>query len=116
MTSTQNTNTIQSNINASAFKVLDMFESQYTEQLQDRKANAIVRFCKERKDGFYYEELQSLIKMVNYSIADLKAGVLEMANAIVKIQEVAGLPFKMNKTSDQLKYVPLLPEFLNSFK
>jgi hypothetical protein len=93
-----------------------MFESQYTEQLSDRKANAIVRFCRERKDGFFYEELEALCRMVNYAIADLKSGVYEMAGAIVKITEVASLPFKKNKASDELKFVPLLPEFLNCFK
>lgn len=56
-----------------------MFESQYTEQLNDRKANAIIRFCRERKEGFYYEELESLCKMVNYAINDLRNGTVEMA-------------------------------------
>lgn len=40
-----------------ANKVLEMFTSQYTEQLADRKAEIIVRFCRQRKDGFYYEEI-----------------------------------------------------------
>lgn len=100
----------------SAYKVIEMFESQYTEQLSDRKANSVIKFCRERKDGFYYEELDCLCKMVNYLIRDLKNGVQEMATAIIKICEVASLPFKKTKASDELKFVPLLPQFLNCFK
>lgn len=65
-----------------ATRVLEMFESKYTEQLGDRKASAIIRFCKERADGFYYEEIEHLCKMVEYAIRDLKGGVLEMSTAI----------------------------------
>lgn len=35
--------------------VIEMFQSEYTEQLHDRKANAIMKFCSNRKDGFFYE-------------------------------------------------------------
>ena len=69
-----------------------------------------------RKDGLYYEELEYLCKMVNYAISDLKGGVQEMVGAIVKICEVASIPFKKTKASDELKYIPLLPDFLNCFK
>ncbi len=71
-----------------------MFESQYTEELNDRKANIIVRFCRDRKDGFYYHELQSLCKMVRYALRDLKKGVIEMSTAIQKICQTGGQPFK----------------------
>lgn len=54
--------------------------------------------------------------MVNFAISDLRAGVQEMVGAIVKICEVASIPFKKTKASDELKYIPLLPEFLNCFK
>ena len=39
-----------------------------------------------------------------------------MVGAILKICEVASIPFKKTKASDELKYIPLLPEFLNCFK
>ncbi|KRX04785.1 Armadillo-type fold [Pseudocohnilembus persalinus] len=113
----QNTKSnLQKNQPLTAQSVLQMFESQYTEQLNDRKANAIVRFCRERRDGFYYEELESLCKMLKYAINDLQQGIPEMAQSISKICEVASLPFKKTKASDELKYVPILPEFLNCFK
>jgi hypothetical protein len=35
--------------------VLDMFQSEYTESLHDRKAKAIIKFCDERAQGFFYE-------------------------------------------------------------
>ena len=35
--------------------VIDMFESEYTESLHDRKANSIVKFTQERDNGFFYE-------------------------------------------------------------
>lgn len=85
-----------------------MFESEYTEQLGDRKASAIVRFCKERSDGFYYQEIEALCKMVEYAIRDLKAGVMEMTAAIQKLCETSSIPFKKVKASDELKYVPIM--------
>jgi hypothetical protein len=98
-------------------KVIEIFESPYTEQLNDRKANAIIKFCKERRDGFYYEELTNLIKMVNYAVRDLiDVGVVEMNNALRAICECASAPFKKNRTSDELEFVPVLPVFLNCFK
>jgi hypothetical protein len=86
-----------------------MFESKYTEMLGDRKASAIVRFCKERSDGFYYEEIESLCKMVEYAIRDLRAGVIEMTSALQKLCETSSVPFKKTKASDELRYVPILP-------
>lgn len=97
-------------------KVIEIFESQYTEQLTDRKANAIIKFCRERKGGFFYQELGNLIKMVNYAIQDLNAGILEMNQSLKFICECAALPFKKIRASDELEYVPLLSQFLTSFK
>lgn len=55
----------------SAAKVLDMFHSQYTDQLADRKADIIVRFCRARKEGFFYEEINELLAIVELAIHDL---------------------------------------------
>ena len=101
---------------ATSEKVIEIFESQYTEQLLDRKANAIIKFCRERKDGFYYQELSNLIKMVNYAIKDLNEGVQEMNQSLKCICECAAFPFKKIRASDELEYVPLLSQFLSSFK
>lgn len=38
-------------------EVLDMFTSEYTENLFDRKANSIIKFCNERPHGFFYCEI-----------------------------------------------------------
>jgi hypothetical protein len=57
-----------------AAKVLEMFNSQYTEQLADRKADIIVRFCRTRKDGFYYEEINELLSIIELAIRDLVHG------------------------------------------
>ena len=97
-------------------KVIEIFESQYTEQLNDRKANAIIKFCRDRKDGFYYQELSNLIKMVNFAINDLNEGVQEMNQSLKSICECASFPFKKIRASDELEYVPLLSQFLSSFK
>ena len=48
-----------------------MFNSQYTDQLADRKADIIVRFCRGRKEGFYYEEINEVILIVDMAIKDL---------------------------------------------
>ncbi|EAR84467.2 hypothetical protein TTHERM_00691650 (macronuclear) [Tetrahymena thermophila SB210] len=88
-----------------ANKVLQMFESEYTEQLGDRKASSIIRFCKERSDGFYYQEIEALCKMVEYAIADLKKGVVEMTAAIQKLCETST---HYNKFKLQLINRPLL--------
>lgn len=97
-------------------KVIEIFESSYTEQLHDRKANAIIKFCRERKDGFFYQELGNLIKMVNYAIKDLNEGVLEMNQSLKYICDCSSFPFKKIRASDELEYVPLLSKFLTSFK
>jgi hypothetical protein len=39
-----------------------------------------------------------------------------MRNALIKICEVASLPFNKNKASDEYSYSKDLPNFLNSFK
>lgn len=57
-------------------KVLDLLRSTYTEQLYDRKANYIIKFCRERKDGFYYDEIPDLREIVETTISDLKEGVV----------------------------------------
>jgi len=38
-------------------KVVDLFESSYTEQLYDRKASFIVKLCEDRSKGFFYNDL-----------------------------------------------------------
>jgi len=93
-----------------------MFESQYTAQISDRKANAIVRFCRERSEGFFYDELTAVIKMTQYAIADLKSGVIEMKQAIEQVLEVSKLRFRRKKASDELVYVSLLPRFLECLR
>lgn len=57
-------------------KILELFESEYTEQLYDRKANTILKFCKERKEGFYYDEIEDLTKIIQYTVRDLGDGVV----------------------------------------
>ena len=59
-------------------KVLELIRSAYTEQLYDRKANAILKFCRERKDGFYYDEITGLQEVVETIIHDLKEGVVRI--------------------------------------
>lgn len=55
--------------------VLDMFESEYTESLHDRKANSIIKFTHERPKGFFYEEVQPLTRIFQLVKDDLQKGV-----------------------------------------
>jgi len=64
-------------------KVLDLLRSVYTEQLYDRKATMIIKFCKERKDGFYYDEIPGLCEILETIINDLKEGVVVFINLSV---------------------------------
>ena len=57
-------------------KILELFESEYTEQLYDRKATTILKFCKERKEGFYYDEIEDLTKIIQYAVRDLGEGIV----------------------------------------
>ena len=57
-------------------KILELFESSYTEQLYDRKANYILKFCRARKDGFFYDEIGDLTRIIEFSIKDLLDGVV----------------------------------------
>ena len=99
----------------SSEQVIEIFQSKYT-NFADRKANAIVRFCRERETGFYYEEIANVIKMTQFAIRDLREGVIEMNQALINICQCASSPFKKQKCSDELKFVPLLPGFLDCFK
>ncbi|CAD8169691.1 unnamed protein product [Paramecium pentaurelia] len=99
--------------NLSIQQVLEMFHSPYTEQLTDRKSEAIVRFCRQRSGGFLLEEMQELIEILRLSIAENNE---LMQPAIQKICETASVPFIKLRTSDQLKFVPKLSEFLDTLK
>jgi hypothetical protein len=59
-----------------------MFQSEYTESLHDRKANAIIKFCNDRAQGFFYEEIQGLTILFKYAQEDLFKGITEMIPAI----------------------------------
>ena len=48
-----------------------MFRSEYTENLHDRKANSIIKFCNERSHGFFYEEIEGLTQIFDYAKKDL---------------------------------------------
>ena len=74
-----------------------MFHSQYTEQLIDRKSEAIVRFCRQRLEGFLLEEISELIEILRLSIAEMNP---LMQPAIQKICETASVPFIKLRTSD----------------
>jgi hypothetical protein len=104
------------NIPLTSAKVIEVFQSPYTEQLNDRKADMIIKFCDQRRDGFFFEELPDLIKMIKYSLENFKDGVQEMENSILSILQIIALPLKKNKASDELKYAGLLPEILISLK
>ena len=43
--------------------------------MHDRKANAIIKFCEERPQGFFYEEVEGLTKIFEYARSDLEKGV-----------------------------------------
>ena len=62
-------------------KVIELFESDYTDQLYDRKANAIIKFCKERKDGVFYDEIENVTKIARYAVRDLNEGVVTLLTA-----------------------------------
>ena len=47
-----------------------MFRSKYTEQLVDRKAETIVRFCRLRSNGFLLEEINELIEILRLAIEE----------------------------------------------
>ncbi|CAM6001669.1 unnamed protein product [Sphagnum balticum] len=99
---------------------LDMFQSEYTEGLHDRKAAAMLRFCEERPQGFFYEEVAGLTQLVRLATEDLFKGVEEMAAALVKVLAVdcadPGHMFNRNAGSDELRYVRELPPFLDSLE
>ena len=62
-------------------KILELFESEYTEQLYDRKATTILKFCKERKEGFCYDEIEDLTKIIQYVVRDLGDGIVTLTIA-----------------------------------
>ena len=57
-------------------EIVKIFESSYTEQLYDRKANFIIKLCEDRPDGFFFSELEDLIKIIQYILDDYADGVV----------------------------------------
>jgi hypothetical protein len=84
--------------------VLDMFRSEYTEALHDRKAKAIIQFCQERPYGFFYEEVEGLTQLFELARADLEQGVEEMVPALQTLLAVdcveSAAMFNRNAGSD----------------
>ena len=57
-------------------KVLEIFESSYTEQLYDRKASFIINLCENRSEGFFFDDLPDVIKIIKYVLDDYANGVV----------------------------------------
>lgn len=100
--------------------VIEMFQSQYTEALHDRKAQAIIKFCEERPQGFFYEEVEGLTTLFELAKNDLEKGVEEMIPALQALLAVDCLDptsmFNRNVGSDQLRYMRQVPAFLTSLE
>lgn len=47
----------------SAKDVLKVFESEYSQEVYDRKASEVMKYITERSDGFFFYELADLTKM-----------------------------------------------------
>jgi hypothetical protein len=47
----------------SAKDVLKLFESEYSQEVYDRKASEVMKYITERSDGFFFYELADLTKM-----------------------------------------------------
>ena len=101
-----------------AHEVIDMFESEYTKSLPERKANSIISYCRQRPNGFYYEEVGQLTAIMKYAEDDLlERGITEMIAAIQSILETNLQTknfFLRNRHSDEFKYAPKVPAFLNT--
>lgn len=97
-----------------------MFQSEYTEALHDRKAKAIIKFCEERPQGFFYEEVEGLTTLFELATKDLEKGVEEMIPALKAILAVDCIDsmsmFNRNAGSDELRYIRLVPAFLTSLE
>ena len=98
-----------------------MFQSEYTEALYDRKANAIIKFCEDRPQGFFYEEIEGLTQLFDFARADLfEKEVLEMVPALktmlMVISQDSNNMFNKNAGSDELRYLRLVPTFLDSLE
>lgn len=44
-------------------EVLEIFESDYSEEVYDRKARNVMKFFDERTEGFFYNELEDITKI-----------------------------------------------------
>ena len=55
-------------------EIVDIFQSSYTEQLYDRKAAFISKLCEDRPNGFFYGELENLIKIIQLLLDDYADG------------------------------------------
>ena len=87
-------------------EVLEIFESDYSEEVYDRKARNVMKFFEERSDGFYYNELEGITKIAKYILLDFQKGFIkEMKGPLIALLEKAKMGFKKEKIfDDRLKF------------
>jgi hypothetical protein len=59
-------------------EVLEIFESDYSEEVYDRKARNVMKFFEERSDGFYYNELADITKIAVLKLPNPKFKPIEI--------------------------------------
>lgn len=96
-------------------KVLELFESEYTEEVYDRKMRFVEKLCEERPEGFFYDELADLIKIANYTIRDYLSLNMEMRKALIELLETLKRGFNRRKSFDHIIHYSNLPSLLNCF-
>jgi len=58
--------------------VLTMFESEYSEDIFDRKAREALKFLETRPKGFFYEELNDITRLTVRYITNLRTTYLSI--------------------------------------
>ena len=100
-------------------RAIDLITSKYTAQLLDRQAYMIKKLCGPNSpyaDGFLYREIEQLIELFALLFARIQEGTNELIPALKTLLSHCKHEFRKEKTSDEIKYVPRLPEFLRSLE
>lgn len=98
-------------------KTLELIQSRYTAQLEDRHVAMVRRICSTEspyESGFYYKDLPQLMELIQLLHEGFQAGRSSYADALVRLVRHCGFEFKKVRMSDTINFTPLIPEFIRT--
>lgn len=95
--------------------VVAIFQSNYSEEVYDRKAREVSKFMDERSTGFAYNELKELTQLATHMLYDISKGhVREMKAPFIQLLKISKKGFRKERIFDDRIMFAHISEFLNT--